>query len=484
MTMSTNIIRDMSQKTALKYGLKDTKEEKKLFEVCWKWRKETDEIVKKEDDAMHTEVARQFGLFANRVNETGHVRPDSQELGHRYIHKEDLTGKKYVIFSDHHWMDNANRQNYFKQNRNKQNNKDLYVQVLRKYLQKEYTLIENGDVEDLIVFEPTMEEIEARAGMNQQQLKQRRVTSRGLAFDKIVEDNRDLYTMLSQFHRENRFLKIAGNHDYNLQDGTPLAHLQNKFPGINAPYDYVLLTNNNKVEYAILHGHQFDTSTNPVYAPRIGETISESLGWAYQGADRTWAWNDDCQKWATANGPFRNVAVTDTYKETNWLETAIDGAGLLIGNLHSKDAWESLFKHNIAWEYFENTDPEKAYQLEVKTGNEFFKIRHLNEENIIKWHNACFTDAATRPKLVLGHSHEVRAKPLYNNENYKWYYNTGSAGRFENLIWGLEIVNGVATVISWSFPRLYSGEPERRVYGPDQQAPKKKIMASANPVDL
>jgi hypothetical protein len=90
-----------------------------------------------------------------------------------------------------------------------QNNKDLYIKVLHKYFQHDYTLIENGDVEDLIIFEPSMVEVEARKDMNEHQLKTHRNTCRGLTFDRIMEDNKDLYNMLAKFHRENRFLKIA-----------------------------------------------------------------------------------------------------------------------------------------------------------------------------------------------------------------------------------------------------------------------------------
>ena len=70
------------------------------------------------------------------------------------------------------------------------------------------------------------------------------------------------------------------------------------------------------------------------------------------------------------------------------------------------------------------------------------------------------------PYLVLGHSHEPRHR-AWNPAKSKQadrYLNTGSAGRFGNLIWCLEIVDGVPQVVAWHRPGgpASSEVPERR----------------------
>ena len=61
------------------------------------------------------------------------------------------------------------------------------------------------------------------------------------------------------------------------------------------------------------HGHHFDTASTPLYAPEIGEMLSECLGWAYEGADRVWRWGngDGVEEWAGGGEAFNNTLVTD-----------------------------------------------------------------------------------------------------------------------------------------------------------------------------
>lgn len=450
----------LGRKTARGFALKYS--EDKLFKEAWNWRKKVERRANVSKDEMKSEVERQFSLFADQVK--GDLT--SKELGHQYIHRAPTKGKKYVIFSDHHWSTNDDRQNFF----GLAGNRSLYIRMLEKYYDEGYTVIENGDVEELVIFEPTLEEMKRRSSMNPEELKEYRKGFRRKSFEKILNtpENRDLYAILRKFHKDGRYLKVAGNHDYDLQFDSSYEVLQDFFPGIERPYDYVLLESEKRTEYAILHGHQFDYSTNPVHAQIYGETISESLAWAYQGPDRNWKWNRHGKHWAEGRKEFLNQIVGDFKPTRPQFVSAIAAA---LGVLNTDDGWEALFKQDIAWEYFENRNPRKAYKEEVQKGLQWFKFRHMDEVKIKDMMIKHFPVFDKRPKLVLGHSHEVRFEPTFKSNNgvgyekFHHYFNTGAAGRFENLIWGLEIVDGLPKLISWHKDgNLASGALKRKVY--------------------
>ncbi len=55
---------------------------------------------------------------------------------------------------------------------------------------------------------------------------------------------------------------------------------------------------------------------------------------------------------------------------------------------------------------------------------------------------------------MLGHSHEPRLRAGHPGESDErqvtdFYLNSASAGRFEGLIWGLELIDGEPLLISW-----------------------------------
>jgi hypothetical protein len=109
--------------------------------------------------------------------------------------------------------------------------------------------------------------------------------------------------------------------------------------------------------------------------------------------------------------------------------------------------------HAVAWEYFENDSVDDILDKEVMTDDdpEWFKIRHMDEEQIEENFKKQF-GATSSSTLVLGHSHEVRFKAIDSKGSpFGTYINEGAAGRFENLIWGTELVNGEAALVSWHF---------------------------------
>ena len=64
---------------------------------------------------------------------------------------------------------------------------------------------------------------------------------------------------------------------------------------------------------------------------------------------------------------------------------------------------------------------------------------------------------------MLGHTHEVRAVP---SGPFSRYYNSGAAGRFERLLWALEVTPGAVTIVAWHLER--DGACQRYSFQPVQ----------------
>jgi hypothetical protein len=94
---------------------------------------------------------------------------------------------------------------------------------------------------------------------------------------------------------------------------------------------------------------------------------------------------------------------------------------------------------------------------------------------------------STAGHLVLGHSHEVRDSTVSGTgEPLRGYLNSGAAGRFENLLWGVEIVDGAAQIVAWHRPGgPRSGDaPQRHVYQPMLIGGVQFLTPSASAVPL
>jgi len=155
---------------------------------------------------------------------------------------------KYVIFSDLHmcslpWQED--RYDYFYYNR------ELYTDALNHYLEKEYTLIENGDIEDywgyLSVAENMMETI-TKNSLDCKWLEE--------WWQNTIEDYKGHYILRNQFHQKRRYVRIRGNHD-NLWHSEDLLnkYLRSELPDLEV-YETALIGD----KYMILHGHQVDKS--------------------------------------------------------------------------------------------------------------------------------------------------------------------------------------------------------------------------------
>ncbi len=402
--------------------------------------------------------------------------------GHRHVKAVPVSGN-YVIFSDHHITNSGHRQAFFTEKKNAV----LYGKVLEAYNGKQYTLIENGDVEELVIFEPNQfpDEMDRRRHMSLAQLRAARRPVRLDQLDRILSDGQltPWLEAIKAFDDDGRLLRIAGNHDFDLQRPAFFDLFKSRFPNQEKVWDYVLLREGDDAtgatRYAILHGHQFDLVSNPTFGARFGETLSETSGLWFQGADRTWGWEEDGpRRWVEGTETLMNWLVEDDPSQSRRVEVP-SGADDLPARVTSpmrdrvfrKFLEGDLFHHNIAWEYFKNRRVGKILRKEVlKRDGRFFKFRHLDEEHIRKRMLETFPDAAVRPTLILGHSHEVRRQSYSIDGGVNWdgYLNTGAAGRFENLIWAVEVVAGQSYLVSWSIET--AGEPPvRREWTPLRQ---------------
>lgn len=428
------------------------------------------------------EVVRLIGCLPVLV-ERAPVRPTLRnrpvkvldEPGMEYVHVAE-TDRPYVIFSDHHMLFTGNRQNYFKTN----GNRDLYVEILNQYYAPtETTLVENGDVEELIILEPRLNEINNIRTWSWAAIEAYRNSKKEPQLRSIVRDNLSYYRAVQNgFADQGRYFKITGNHDRDMVS-TEFTDIVSDELGSEYPRacDALLLRTDETTDFIICHGHQFDTACTPKFAMKSGESFSQSAAWAFQGPDRIWRTRyDQMDDWLAGRDKVLNTLVSD-YPETGGTlgdgtaQQMWDALGSAISNLNDERGWETLYGKNIAWNYFVNDgDPQKCISDEVKTGKRWFKFRHMNEMRLSDQLKRAFDGPV--PILALGHTHEPRINPAHQRwagigtnpevEQIGFYINSGSAGRFENLIWGLEIQEGAPVLISWH--RNNRDEPVRTVW--------------------
>lgn len=453
--------------------------DREIFDTLWPITSEAFSFKKNQKDEIE-EALEDAYRFAARL-----ARNESLDTGRdlpTWSRVETTSAENIVIFSDHHMTNFSNiaLPNYFLDR-----NYDLYMDVLRHYDDQEFTLVENGDLEECIIVEHTLEDARERAAA----LADFPILSdddsdwadyydvRYDARDNVLGDifpafSRYYELIRNQFATNGRYYRLSGNHDTFLDEPRERELLGRVEAEIGSTvHDVLKVMRGDRVQYLVMHGHQFDTvstqSTQPPYAKSLGETFSELSSWLYQGPDRFWPLQDTL---AWINGaPFENILARETpdpyhgWSVGEWLGG--DGAyDLLTSSLSRirqdpRGFVESLLGAEIAWEYFRNDDAFNAFALEVLTGETMFKFRHLNERSLCQRYHYHYlqVDGPNRfpeTKLVLGHTHEPRKNsinPDFNSDSAVDYYlNTGSAGRFENLIWAVEISGNEDRIISWS----------------------------------
>jgi hypothetical protein len=274
-----HLTRDLLREVGEEFALKDAETE--IFNELWQIKEKSDQVTKaaEQSGALDREIAAAFSAL-----KTAAEGGTPSKSGHQQIKRVPTAGR-YVIFSDLHMAFAESRHDFFRTS----GNRELYEAILTKYFDGGYTLIENGDVEELLIFEPTLAEARLRSAMSWAELNGRRRICRLEQLNKVIVTYRLLYEQIATtFHQAGRYLRITGNHDTDLHEDAFQHTLQTRYPGLQ-PYDHVIIEPQDPTgkatgypDFIIAHGHQFDKSCTPLYAGRIGEAISETLSWAFQ----------------------------------------------------------------------------------------------------------------------------------------------------------------------------------------------------------
>jgi hypothetical protein len=343
-------------KTARDIGMFDDLWE--VYQVGNKYKRDNEKVLAKEVEKSYATLTEIFQTKTSQAPGNGFSR-----IGIAQNHA-------LVLFSDHHMTYRGHRHDYFHQF-----NYPLYCEVLRYYAEKGFALVENGDMEELVIFEPTPEETQRRrklvkksllddiGDLNWDELVGLRIETRRKQLEKILNDNHEYYDLVKMLGKS-RFYKIAGNHDTYYSAELEQMIEAELWQGVVKDVLLVERQRDGKsgLDFVITHGHQFDPACVPPHAKKIGEVISECLSWAFQGADRIWRVSDT-RKWNSAPAKeFRNI-----------LSSTDPNLSITTSHPDLEVMLECFMGHEVAWEYFENEDPYMAFVKEVCTGDEFFK---------------------------------------------------------------------------------------------------------------
>jgi hypothetical protein len=320
---------------------------------------------------------------------------------------------KYVVFSDHHLFVAGDPNDKFR----KMGNHELYKWVLSCYYMDGYTLIENGDVEDLWMREVTLENalmdttieivryIPIFGPLIENDYENNRIRSQAF---KIFDNNADVYQFIRNlYHDEGRFIRLVGNHDDYWGSNDFLPELQFVYPGLEV-FDYAFIGNYGTDKHQhlgvkpfiiIAHGHKLDDWNNSICS-LVGE-------------------------WATEVGSGIGKA-SNSVPLTEW-DPKFKGSGF----------------DNVLGESAIENDEVDFYDTVEK---DFSKYPYI-------------------PHFILGHSHTPRQAPM--NPDWKnipddvmmpqdircfsEYTNEGTTGRWEQFIWCATIENGNVSLYGWTW---------------------------------
>lgn len=320
---------------------------------------------------------------------------------------------RYVIFSDSHLFIAGDPHDYFRQ----MGNHILYQIALESYFQTGYTLIENGDIEDLWLREVTLGSVFLNEATDvlgspfgdfiNNEFENNRIRTQAV---KIFNDNQDVYQNIRRYYDNGRYIRTLGNHDDAWASEEHLPGLQFVYPDIQV-FDYILIGNyaNQPLEYGnspkaiIAHGHQMEV------------------------------WNTKICRIAAGM----------------WTETfSFNYQERLTGRATTRSDWEPKFNGpgfaNKLSESLSSFDEVEFYEM---VENDFFYYPFI-------------------PKFILGHSHSPRENAeipgwMSRDEwNFSEYINGGSIGRWEQFIWCATFENGDAKLFGWTYdqngvPRCY-----------------------------
>ena len=216
------------------------------------------------------EIRRAFVRLAAIVNDKARY----DEPGYRHVRR--VSGSdRFVIFSDHHMAFPGSRQDFFRTS----GNRELYAEILTEYAECGFTLVENGDVEELIIHEPLLPPPQSQLSLLKKVRDTRNLDDSGWeALDdlrtdwrlnqlsQVILNHRELYDQINtQFVEKGRYYRTAGNHDQDNQDSRFLEALRRVYPKLEQVYDFLIIepSGANDSNFVVCHGHHFDTSGTP-----------------------------------------------------------------------------------------------------------------------------------------------------------------------------------------------------------------------------
>lgn len=310
---------------------------------------------------------------------------------------------RYLVVSDHHLLYSTAPHDYFggKGGRGVPmfRNERIYAQMAKHYADEGFTLVENGDVEDLVVPEPAHDRLDCLAEgavgrvvsafqakwnvvRGRPDAPTMRENARKRQLQRIVGTYRGYYAYIEALF-PGRIVKLIGNHDTELLRADFARYVPYGVP----IHEFALVpAGPDGPAVVICHGHQMDPWTCSATASEIGESITESFAWAGRGADRIWK------------------------TEPGSLPPECDNP-LSPAGFGSFDGWIP-------------------------------KVRHMSERDMDRQLRLQFP-GSDRPWIVLGHTHEARLRTAER------YVNAASAGRYQDLVWAVELVSGVPTLVAW-----------------------------------
>ena len=218
------------------------------------------------------------------------------ERGYRHVHRMSGTGR-FVIFSDLHMAFPGSRQDFFRTS----GNAELYAEILEDMpiaaSRSSRTATWRSSSHEPIMPPPDaqlslLKKVKDTNSLDDdgwKALDKLRADWRRAQLAQVIQNHQTLYHQINtQFVETGRYIRIAGNHDQDLQGPRFLDVLRTAYPKLENVYDILILEAAGAISdtFVICHGHHFDNSATPKYSTRIGETLSECLGWAYEGADR------------------------------------------------------------------------------------------------------------------------------------------------------------------------------------------------------
>ena len=353
-------------------------------------------------------------------------------------------GRGYMIFSDIHRepeIDAEFRIDHFKRNR------DLYLRTLDWCWDQGYTVIENGDCEELW-FEPTFDPA-------------RRLSKRD-RLERIVTAHQPVYDLLAKFAKENRYRRSIGNHDsYLWEDADVRAWCEaNDFPAVEGGFvieDVKTLDDmwphigldpkkySKTQSMLLVHGHQYDF-WNCDEHNRLGKFIANAVGVLVDALD----------------------------------DLIYDWRGVDMGGHPLVEFWDVLAPITP----FDNWPPREIARTWAEAIEQRQPMENLTQDSIMFSETFAAVMAMlmrSGPRfpddwsvlLCLGHTHNPHSRPwvpylgrlnpfrsleifgLRPLETFLWpktlYLNSGTVGWWENLIWAIEVTeNAQPRLVYWS----------------------------------